>query len=475
MKKMIAMAVLCVAGGAFATVANDAMTNDPQVAMTHLNVNQRYPWNGKVDIDFTFTSTIPEAFAFVQFKATYLNKAGETVEVPMKTFDQVSIPWCTNAGTYHVTWDAAADAPNLTVTNLRYTVTANMAKYMVVDLSKGKNGPFPISYYEDVPDFHGVERGKWDDYHKTTNLVLRLIQPGTYTQAWTDSTELTTKREGYAHTATLTKPFYIAVFELTQEQCYLMTGSYGDTRGFTGGRYKMRPTMMTYQNMRGKGFEGTINFPATGSEVATTSVLHGFRQKTGSDGFDLPTETEWEYACRSGGSASGFWNDGSDAGISTSTKFATISNGVGSAVALDTLGRYQHNGGMVKTWDDVGQTNIYTAAAASSDENLGTAVVGSYKPNAWGLYDMHGNVEEWTNGAWPGSYPYSSTAVTVDDLGALSDSWGKWGNRVTRGGHYNSPARYCLIPRRVRSGSLLTERSSAGIRLVYRCWIPHQL
>ncbi|MBQ6915829.1 MAG: hypothetical protein IJQ65_08910 [Kiritimatiellae bacterium] len=50
-----------------------------------------------------------------------------------------------------------------------------MAKYMVVDLSKGKNGPFPISYYEDVPDFPGVERGKWDDYHKTTNLVLRLI------------------------------------------------------------------------------------------------------------------------------------------------------------------------------------------------------------------------------------------------------------------------------------------------------------
>ena len=73
MKKMIAMSVVCVAGGAFATVANDAMTNDPQVVMTHLNVNQRYPWNGKVDIDFTFTSVIPEAFAFVQFKAAYEN------------------------------------------------------------------------------------------------------------------------------------------------------------------------------------------------------------------------------------------------------------------------------------------------------------------------------------------------------------------------------------------------------------------
>ena len=114
MKKMIAMAVVCVAGGAFATVANDAMTNDPQVVVTKLSVNQRYPWNGKVDIDFTFTSVIPEAVAFVNFKAAYENRAGETVEVPMKTFEQISLPWCTNAGTYHVTWDAAADAPNLT-------------------------------------------------------------------------------------------------------------------------------------------------------------------------------------------------------------------------------------------------------------------------------------------------------------------------------------------------------------------------
>ncbi len=477
MKKMIAMAVVCVAGGAFATVANDAMTNDPQVVMTRLNVNQRYPWNGKVDIDFAFTCAIPEAFAFVQFKATYLNKAGETVEVPMKTFDQVSIPWCTNAGMYHVTWDAAADAPNLTVTNLRYTVTANMAKYMVVDLSKGKGGPFPISYYDDVPSFPGVEAGKWDDYHKTTNLVLRLIQPGTYRQGWTDSTSTSTKREGYAHTATLTKPFYMAVFELTQEQMLLIRGNRGQNT-FSGGRRAMRPAVENYQNLRGKGYQGTINFPATGSIVAETSVLHDLRQAADSDGFDLPTETEWEYACRCGSLASGFWNDGSDAGIDVTTKASTISNGVGSAVALDTLGRYQDNGGMVKTWDEEGQTNIYTAAALTSDESLGTAVVGSYKPNAWGLYDMHGNAEEWTNGAWPGSFQYSASTNTVDDVGPVSATWGQWGNRIVRGGNCKSPARYCAIHRRLRDGSQLYERSymeATGIRLIWRFWIPPQL
>jgi formylglycine-generating enzyme required for sulfatase activity len=370
-----------------------------------------------------------------------------------------------------VTWDSCADAPNLQITNLSYTVTANMAKYMVVDLSKGKDGPFPISYYEEVPSFPGVEAGKWDDWHKTTNLVLRLIQPGTYMQGWTDSTTTSTKREGYSHKATLTKPFYIAVFEMTQEQFLLINGTRGGST-FSGGRRALRPAIATYQDLRGKGWNGTINFPTTGSAVAPTSYLYHLREATGSDGFDLPTETEWEYACRCGGAASGFWNDGSDAGVPVTTKASTITNGVGSAVALETLGRYQHNGGMVKTWDADGQTNIYTAAAATSDESLGTAVVGSYRPNAWGLYDMHGNVEEWTNGSWPAPFQYSASAETVDDLGAFSDTWGQWGNRITRGGNCTSPAAYCAIHRRQRNGGLLTERSNAGIRLVWRFPTP---
>ncbi len=470
----------CILHSAFciATMAHgaavDAMTDPPNVMVTSVAARQRQPWNGKVDIDFSFSCGNPDAFAFIQFGATYVDKNGATVDVPMKTFDQITLPWCTNAGTYRVTWDSCADVPGLQTDSLTYRVTANMAKYMVVDLSKGKNGPFPISYYEDVPSFPGVEAGKWDDYHKTTNLVLRLIQPGTFTQAWSDNIDLSAQRQGKAHKATLTKPYYIAVFEMTQEQFFLISGGTGGTT-FTGGNRKMRPAVSTYQNLRGKGYQGTINFPATGSEVATTSFLYHLREAAGTDGFDLPTETEWEYACRCGGAASGFWNDGSDAGIPVTTRCVTITNGVGSAVALETLGRYQHNGGMVKTWDEAGQTNIYTAAALTSDESLGTAVVGSYRPNAWGLYDMHGNIDEWTNGSWPGSFPYSASTNTVDDLGLVSASWGQWGYRITRGGFYNSPASFCPIHRRQRTGGFLTEGSNAGIRLVWRFPTPPQL
>ena len=447
--------------------AKDAMTGDAQVFMTTLKARQRYPWNGKVDIDFAFTSTVPDAFAFIQFKASYVNAGGETVEVPMRTFDQITLPWCTNAGTYRVTWDSTADAPGLVVTNMKYRVTANMAKYMVIDLSSGKDGAsWPISYYEDVPSFPGVEAGKWDDYHKTTNLVLRLVQPGEYTQAWGDWTDSSAHYN--AHTAVLTQPFYLAVFELTQEQHYLMDGSYGQPSIFTGGNRKARPTTETYRNVRGSGLSSSdgINWPVTGSEVGASSLLFKIRQKTGSALFDLPTESEWEYTCRCGGAASGFWNDGSDAGISTGTKFNTIVNG---NAALESLGRYQHNGGMVRT-DNGDGSYAYAEADKSSDESLGTAVVGSYQPNAWGFYDMHGNVAEWCNGTWGNGTRWSGNAVYTNDVGWVVSDWTQYSQRPHRGSRWNSEAYRCAIPYRRNDN----ETQSNGVRLCWRFPIPAQ-
>ena len=288
-------------------------------------------------------------------------------------------------------------------------------------------------------------------------------------------------REGLAHTAILTKPYYLGVFELTQEQMFLMTGSYGMSGGiFTGGQRQLRPTATSYANLRGAGHNGTINWPITGSEVASSSIIKGFRDKTGSDGFDIPTECEWEYANRCGGMASGFFNDGSDAGIPTSTKFTTVENGNS---ALERLGRYQHNGGMTKT-DNGDGTYTYTAAAMSSDESVGTAIVGSYEPNAWGFYDMHGNVSEWCNGVWPGTwatwlnsegyYCYGKYPLT-DDVGPSSATWGQYSYRIARGGRWSSPAWYCLIPRRGTVGECLyTEGQAAGIRLCWRFPTPAQ-
>ena len=484
MKKLMVFAMaVCAMAGAFAA-ANEAMTKDVNVVVTSLSVRQRYPWNGKVDIDFSIDSEFPEAFSFVRFGASYKNGGGETVNVPMRTFDHGTSWFCASSGTYRVTWDSSADVPDLMVTNLQYTVTANMAKYMVVDLSKGTSAtadnPYPITYLEECPDPTRMDGG-WTNRDKTTNLVLRLIQPGTYKQAWNDesSSVAAYRRSAFRHSATITKPFYMAIFETTQMQLYLLKASYGQSGIFTGGNRYARPTLDTYQNIRGRGYNGTINWPKTGSAVSADCLLAKLRTRTNTDGWDLPTESEWEYVCRAGGVASGFWNDGSDAGIAVNTGFATIPDNA-SVVALDVLGRYKFNGGYVATFDEEAGTNIYTAAATSSDETHGTAIVGSYKPNAWGIYDMHGNVWELCNGYMAGTYYawYSSSGYycaaeypnLVDDLGPIVDPFGEWSYRPVRGGAWDRSARDCCIALRNSN----TERTSFGFRLVWRFPTPPQ-
>ena len=115
--------------------------------------------------------------------------------------------------------------------------------------------------------------------------------------------------------------------------------------------------------------------------------------------YRLPTEAEWEYTCR--------------AGTTTATAFG---NSLSSTQA-NFNGNQPYNGGAVGPL--VGRTTR----------------VGSYAPNAWGLYDMHGNVHEWCLDYWSGAYPG----------GAVTDPTGQpWGTtRVNRGGHWSSDGESC--------------------------------
>jgi formylglycine-generating enzyme required for sulfatase activity len=137
--------------------------------------------------------------------------------------------------------------------------------------------------------------------------------------------------------------------------------------------------------------------PAKGSAwpedhgVDEWSFMGQLRKKAGNV-FDLPTEAQWEYACRAGTTTA--LNDGNN--ITN-----TVSDG-----CLAKLARYYCNRN-----DGKGGYSEHTT-------------VGSYLPNAWGLYDMHGNVWEWCLD-WYGSYAGAET----DPTGASSGS-----GRVLRSG-----------------------------------------
>ncbi len=128
--------------------------------------------------------------------------------------------------------------------------------------------------------------------------------------------------------------------------------------------------------------------------------------------FRLPTEAEWEYACRAG----------------TTGPYAGD---------LDAMGWYPDNSGnrhidALGIWN--GLEDERRSLEKLFDNDCRTHLVGGKKPNAWGLYDMHGNVFEWCQD-WYGDYP--SGAVT-DPAGPSGGS-----NRVLRGGTWCHGAKFC--------------------------------
>lgn len=231
--------------------------------------------------------------------------------------------------------------------------------YWAIDLETGEQ-----EYISSVP------LAGWSNEYKTTKLLFRYVAPGSFTMQ-------VSKR------VTLTRPFYIGVFEVTQKQFQLIANS-------NPSLYKgdLRPVArVSYNMLRGntRGAEWPLS-----SDVDDSSWI-GMLRASLKVRFDLPTEAQWEYSCRAG----------------TTSDY---NNGGSAESDLAHLGRYLGN-----QLDGSGGCSQHT-------------IVGSYIPNLWGLYDMHGNVGEWCLDKSNGDL---STAAEVDPAGPSVGNY-----RVLRGDNW---------------------------------------
>ena len=179
-------------------------------------------------------------------------------------------------------------------------------------------------------------------------LEMVWIQAGRFLMGSPVSEPGRADHEGPQHEVTITKGFYLARYELTQTQWE----SVMNTRPWLLGVYTQDPS--------------SANFPA--HRLRWRDVETFFRKMKEADGrgiFRLPTEAEWEYACRAGTTTP--WSFGND-----STRIVDYARFYENSRAA----RVQEDGRIVYGSLEVQET-------------------GGVFPNPWGLYDMHGNVWEW--------------------------------------------------------------------------------
>ncbi len=198
------------------------------------------------------------------------------------------------------------------------------------------------------------------------------------------------------HRVRIAQAFYIGKFEVTQAQWLLVMGSNPEQ--------KTRDMRCPVTNV---SWEDCQKFLVRLNDLAGEKLPQGHR-------FRLPTEAEWEYACRAG----------------TTTKFSFGDE-------EDKLGMYAWYG----------------------DSNGSIHAVGTKRANPWGLYDMHGNVWEWCQD-WYGNYEFPAKGATEDPSGPSSGS-----GRVLRGGGWNDSAVFCRSAS--RDGSDPSNRNdNVGLRVV---------
>jgi len=295
-------------------------------------------------------------------------------------------------------WCAGTDWPDHLVDDLQVRVSAyptnelaSIFKYVIVDLSGGPGAAsYPVNFCNALPADAQDANGKWTADYKTSKLVLKSVAPGTLEAT-------VTPQNTTAYSVTVTKPYYVGVFEVTQQQYAYVMNAW--PAAFIKSRTYRPVENVSYNTIRGSS--AGAGWPANGA-VDDSSFMGKLRTKTGGFRFDLPTRAQWEHACRAG----------------TTTDLHSGKNCA-----------YWDTKAVGHCWD--GDWNNSAPQGGRDEPPKGTRNVGELQVNAFGVYDMIGNVAEWVLD-WSGTSATHYYGLT-DPVGPSTGE-----KRCTCGGSFGS-------------------------------------
>ena len=350
---------------ALASLAAFADPNDPQVALVSAGQD--------LDRVVTVKYTLDEP-AIVTFDVLTNGVSIGAKNLKTASGDLWRVVAATGAGEVRtIAWNAYESWPDHKFKNGEVSVkvtawaTNSPPDYMVIKLVGDDKGA--RTFYT-APEQLPGEGGVTNDLYKTDYLVMRRIPAAGKTfRMGSPSTEANRYANEILHYVSLTNDYYMTVFNLTQGQFRNITTNFpgfaenGITASTSITRWEYKPTFPVEQYkcsvMRGTEKQ----WPGDGHEVAASSTLALFRNALELPTLDFPTEAEWEFACRAG-TLSAYYN-----GTEGSRKIA---------------------------W--TGSSDVPHA-------------VGLLEPNAYGLYDMCGNVFEWCLDRFSESHAVAGSTV----------------------------------------------------------------
>ena len=194
-----------------------------------------------------------------------------------------------------------------------------------------------------------------------------------------------------AHRVILSKPFHIATTEVTvgQFRAFVTATGYQTDAEKNGGALGCFPDEKNYVDRfhkspeiswKSPGFEQSEDHPVVAVSWNDAQAFCRWLSQSEGARYRLPSEAEWEFACRAGGRSWYSWGEDPD----TAYSHANVADGALEAKQPGTT-RYQR---AVRLEADQGDGVVFTARVAS------------FQPNPWGLYDVHGNVWEWCEDRW---------------------------------------------------------------------------